>query len=329
MFSVTKKRSMQKDIFVIAEISKNRLGPVTYELIACAEELADLHSAGIKVIVISDAPKDQAAELAEKTGLQIIAVTVPELKMYNSATYKKILVKIIQAYCPLFICIAHTPQGLDFAPGLAVRLDCACITGVNGIVKNHLSRSICEGKINALIKPETGTTIITISFGNFKYTEKTTPPGTIEEIRVDETPSGVKSLGIVKSGSEQSKLSEAKIIIAVGRGIEKPENIASAKSFAKNFTDAAIACSRPLVDMGWMAYKHQVGITGAMVSPEIYFACGISGSSQHIAGMKGSNFVIAVNSDPNAAIFNGSDICIVDKLSDFFTSFEKLLKNEN
>lgn len=314
---------MQKNIIVVAEILDNNLRPVTYELIAFAEELAEFNSAKLQVIVINNKAQKYAKEIREKTGSDIIAVNTAELQEYNSAAYKNILEKILKNYNPLFICIANTSQGLDFAPGLAVRLDCACITGVNGFSKNNFSRSIYGGKIDILVKPETGTAIITILPGIFKSKKKENKPGLIKEINISEKPLKIKNHEIIKAESEPSKLSEAKIIVSIGRGIKDPENIKIAEEFATCVTDASIACSRPLVDMGWMKYKHQVGITGAMISPDIYIACGISGSSQHIAAIKGADFVISINNDPNAAIFNVSDICIVENLLNFFNSFKK------
>lgn len=318
---------MLNDIIVVAEILNNSLRAITFELAALAEELAKSNSAGIKIIIISPNPKSHAEEVSKKTGHDVIAVKTPQLEQYNGDAYKNILKKIVGDYNPLFICIGHTSQGIDFAPGLAVKLGCSCITCINGVTSKTnidiFSRPIFGGKINAFIKSETARTVLTVQPGVFINKQNPDSPGNISYITINDSPLKIQSAGIIKQESVPSHLNDAKSIIAIGRGIEDPDDISHAENFSVFFTNAAVACSRPVVDMGWMKHKHQVGITGTVVAPDIYIACGISGSSQHIAGMNGAKFVIAINSDPNAAIFNVSDICIVEDLLSFFKSFEK------
>lgn len=318
---------MGKNIIVVAEILNNNLRSVTFELIAFAEKLAELNSANIKIIIINNAPVAHAEEISKSTGYDVIAVATPLLEHYNGEAYKSILQAIIGDLNPLFICVGHTSQGLDFAPGLSVRLGCSCITCINGIAekdnKTIFSRYIFGGKINAFIQPETEVSVLTIQPSLFKKDNNPEKPGEIVHLTLNTPPLKMKNSGITKPESSPSHLSDAKTIIAIGRGIEDPENITLAEKFSHLFTNAALACSRPVVDMGWMRYKHQVGITGTEVAPDLYIACGISGSSQHIAGMNKSKFVVAINNDPNAAIFNVSDICIVDDILGFFQSFEE------
>lgn len=144
--------------------------------------------------------------------------------------------------------------------------------------------------------------------------------GNVEVVGVSASQEKMIFRGIVKQGSEASALGRAKIVVAAGRGIEKEENLEKIYAFSKLFPGVAVAGSRPLIDMGWMPYKQQVGITGARVSPDIYIACGISGSSQHLAGMDKSAFVVAINNDPNATIFKHADLCIVEDLFSFIDS---------
>lgn len=319
---------MQTTILVVAEILNNNLRPVTFELIAFAEELAKKKSASVNVITINPAPGSHAEEISTATGHDVIAVTTPCMEDYNGDVYKNILRNIVGDLAPSFICIAHTSQGIDFAPGLAVKLGYSCITSINGISgmerETVFSRFIFGGKMNAFIKSETPEALLTIQPGVFNKIFKPDKTGAITRLTMDDCPLRVRSAGIEKQASAPSHLGDANTIISIGRGIENPESISLAEKFASYFTDAAIACSRPVVDMGWMKYKHQVGITGAEVAPEIYIACGISGSSQHIAGMNRSKFIVAINSDPNAAIFNVSDICITADLSGFFKSFDEI-----
>ncbi len=128
---------------------------------------------------------------------------------------------------------------------------------------------------------------------------------------------------ILKKECGNKELKGAKIIVSAGRGIGEKERLKEIFEFAECFSSSAVGASRPLVDMGWIGYDHQVGITGAEVSPRLYIACGISGSSQHIAGMKGSEIVVSINKNPDAPIFRHSDICIRADVHEFIKEFLK------
>ena len=120
---------------------------------------------------------------------------------------------------------------------------------------------------------------------------------------------------------ESSALAEASIIVAAGRGIKEEENLELIQQLASVFNGAAVGGSRPLCDLHWLEYKQQIGITGATVTPDLYLACGISGAAQHISGMRNAGFIVSVNIDPKAAIFNHSDVCIVEDLNTFIPTF--------
>ncbi len=321
---------MKKNIIVIADILNNKIQPITYEVIACAESIAIQESSTISVIIINAKPAIPAEELSQTSNHKIISIKTPYAEHYNSHVYKIIIADTISDLRPWFICSGHTAQGIDFAPGLAAKLNYACITSVNGLSKTDdtltFSRSLFGGKLNAFIKSSTETTVLTIQPGAFKKSENSQNTGSIINKTSNETPQQIISTGLIKPDANQSDLNDAKTVIAFGRGILEPENMPLVEKFSLLFSDSSIACSRPVVDMGWMKYKHQVGITGAIISPEVYIACGISGSSQHIAGMSNSDFVIAINNDPNAAIFNFADICIVEDLFCFFAAFEENLR---
>ena len=324
---------MNKDIIIIAEIHNNKVSPITFELATLAGELADLCTAAVKVIVINQRALHYADEIALKTGFDVIAATATELEYYNGSAYKKIIKNILNGLNPLYICIGHTSQGQDFAPGLAISINSPCISGISGYDTTGkdliFERSVYGGKINVYIKPLSYSTVLTIQPGIFRKDLASKEKGTISEYTSDEMATGPTTTGIRTPASDPAALTTAKTVIAVGRGIEGPENIVFAEKFSHHFNNAATACSRPVADLGWMKYKYQVGITGAVIFPEIYIACGISGSTQHIAGMRASELVISINSDPNASIFNVSDICIVDDMLDFFKAFEEVVKNIN
>ncbi|GEM_PF-257727 len=133
---------------------------------------------------------------------------------------------------------------------------------------------------------------------------------------------------ILKKRCENKALKQARIIVAAGRGIGNKEQLSEIFKFAKCFSFSAIGASRPIVDMGWIGYEHQIGITGAKVAPELYIACGISGSSQHLAGMKNSGIVVCINKNPDAPIFRNSDLCIKADLFEFIHEFLKQINSK-
>lgn len=321
---------MKKNIIVITEIIDNEIQPVTYELISCAEILAAHYGAEINILVINPEPEQFADTLKKLAADKIYAVKTTFKEPYNCSAFKNIIHETVQKLQPVCICIANTARGNDFAPGLAIKLGAACITAVNALSFSGedciFSRSVFGGRLNTGIKSETDTTVLTIQPGAFK---KSNPGKSIADVIYKESsilPDAVSSTGTILPDPVKSDLGDAGTIVAIGRGIQEAENIPLAEKFSSLFPDSAIACSRPIVDQGWMPYKCQVGITGSVVTPDVYIGCGISGSSQHIAGMKNAGFVIGINHDPNAVFFNFSDICIVEDLLTFFEAFEKIIK---
>ncbi len=137
-----------------------------------------------------------------------------------------------------------------------------------------------------------------------------------------------RSLGLKQAEADTSGISEADVLISAGMGIGDEENLEFIYALAELFPKSAVAGSRIVCDLGWLEYKCQVGVTGATVSPELYIACGISGAVQHVSGMRGSGFIVAINTDPTAAIFHTADVCIVEDLKTFIPAFIEEYENE-
>jgi len=330
-----------KQILIIAEIFEGRIRQVTWELASAARKIAaslssrqnlpDDQPPVIYIIVPSDNPESPAEEISKETGMEVIGVQIPELKTYTSEIYIACLGQVIRKMNPSHILAAHTSQGRDFAPGLSIELDAASIPGVNGIRSDEsglmYSRSVFDNTKNMLVCPDPDKPVVlTIMPGVFKPDlHKAGNPGQvdIQKIPFNLVPRDkwkIRHQQILKRPGENQALKGAKVIVAAGRGIGPKENLNLIFKLAERFS-FAVGASRPLVDMGWIGYGHQVGITGAMVKPDVYIACGISGSSQHIAGMKNAKFVISINKNPNAPIFRHSDLCITEDVIEFIHVF--------
>lgn len=322
-----------RDILIIGEHADGKLKPSTLELVTLARTLAGQDNTRIALVLIGDALDALCDYGAIQTGLDILYLRAPGLEHYNGDVYKTRILASQMTANASYVIVAHSSQGADYAPGLAVRLSAACITGVNGIETNDdgvflFSRGICGGKFNAFIRPHSPRTVLTVQPGYFPTVPHDGEPGQVLMESHDYQSKTTVVTDIEQSKTSSSRLNQARIIVSAGRGIGDPGNLDVIRRFAALFPGSAMGGSRPLIDMGWLEYKHQVGITGAVVSPDVYIACGISGSSQHLAGMHTAGFVVSINSDPNAAIFNVSDICIVDDLIAFIEAFEVLVEPE-
>jgi electron transfer flavoprotein alpha subunit len=325
---------MRKKIVVIAEHFNGKLVPVTFELLACALEIQRFQQVPISIVVLGDRVEDLAHEIAGASGLEVTAIQDPNLTAYNGEIYKNILGELLPELSPVCVCIAHTGQGWDFAPGLAVRIGAACITGVERLIEEDgrmcYSRPIFSGKLVADIEAASDITIITVQPGSFKTASfEARTPGPVIFRTTSCKPRQSRSLGIKRAKEEDSALTEADVIVSAGKGIDRKENLEIIKRLAALFPKSAVAGSRSVCDSKWLDRNRQVGLTGATVNPKLYIAAGISGATQHIAGMRSSGFIVAINTDPNAAIFNISDICVVEDLTAFIPAFIEAYEKSN
>ena len=321
-------------ILIIAEHFDGKLKPVTYELLACADLIQQFQKTQIRVVVLGDDIEAMAHHLAENYGYDAIAVNSPYLKSYNGEVYKTILTQLVNDMQPALVCIAHSAQGQDFAPAVAYRTAAACIIGVELIFENTdglcFSRSMFGGKVVADVCPTTPTTIFTVQPGFFRpLTPDQISPGKVDLRAWPSKPLQSTSLGIKTVYTASDSLTEAKIVITAGRGIGNQENLKIIHQLAKLFPESTVGGSRPVCDMGWLEYHQQVGVTGATVKPGLYMACGVSGAVQHVSGMRGAKYVVAINTDPNAAIFNVADVCIVEDLTTFIPALIEAWEKRN
>ena len=320
---------------VIAEHFQGEIRPVTHELVRFAEALQEVRPAGIQILVLGEKVEGLAKSLAKTTGKDVLGILAPQLTRYNGQAYKTVLHEVLREHPPAYVCVAHSSRGSDFAPGLAMRMGAACITGVSSISVQEgvicFSRDIYGGKINADMVSSSKTTVLTVQPGSYGPTPKNDQAGGKVYLKsVVVVPQASTTLSTTAFQTSDLDLSIARIIVSAGRGIGEAENLQLIRNLASVFPRSVVCGSRPVIDLGWMTYDRQVGITGAIVTPDLYIACGISGAAQHAGGMKGSGFIVSINTDPMAAIFNLSDICIVEDLKTFIPLLlEKMAEQRN
>lgn len=323
---------MKSTIAIIAEHHNGAVDPVTYEAVSFSVELGKAGLSRPVILLLGDDIQAPAEEAARFTGLDVIAVRAPGLREYNGHIFKEVLGKALTELNPSYVIASHTTQAADYAPALAVKLDAACVTSVIGVVTQAdgvaFARSIMGGKLRAVVRALTDTTVLTVQPGAFSRRHESSTPGVVHSRTIEFSTDVIRRLGLKSGPAGDSNLSEAGVVVAAGRGAANPERLELIHKLAQLIPRSAVAGSRPLCDMDLLKYNRQVGLTGATIAPDLYMAIGVSGAQQHIVGMQGSGFVVAINTDPHAAMFNHADICIVEDLEKFLPELIAQLEGE-
>jgi electron transfer flavoprotein alpha subunit len=218
--------------------------------------------------------------------------------------------------------VAHEHFGIDLAPGLSIKMNSAFVSDVlaiEGVEGDSLKvvRQEFGGQMNTHVRCDISSgAVVTVRPGAFKPTESAAVVGLVVDKSVGALSAGRRYLETVVAEAGDVDITKYNVLVSVGRGIQKPENVAIAQELA-DAMGAAVSCSRPVVDAKWMEKSRQVGSSGKTVKPKVYLACGISGAFQHLAGLKGNPFLIAINKNPKAPIFQVADVGIVDDILEF------------
>ena len=300
---------------LVAEYREGKLRAEYTQLIAFAREL-QTEAAMFLVGNSTDLPKfDGPLYLADSA----------KHGEYSPAVHKQLLLDVIAREQPEQVVFLHSSYGWDLAPRVAVALKAAQVSEVIGVDGGLPVVPVCNAKLRRTIKPTTATTVLTIQAGAFGLDDE--PTGTPTVVAVDTDATGkVQCTGYEVAKIEGVDLTKAAIIVSAGRGVGKPENVAMVQALAKAL-GGEYGASRPVVDAGWVEHSRQVGTTGNTVTPRLYVACGISGAIQHLAGMKKSDFIVAINTDRDAPIGEVANVLVVADLKQFLPVLTEKLQN--
>ncbi|HVP16091.1 MAG TPA: electron transfer flavoprotein subunit alpha/FixB family protein [candidate division Zixibacteria bacterium] len=307
-------------ILVLAEHRQGQVRDITFEMLTKARELSEKTGSELTALVLGKNMKECAKMLSEYAKT-VILIDDAKLENFNSEAYKKILLTLITQHKPTLVMMGHTSYGVDLAPRLATALnlplatDCIDLAFENGTLT--VTRQMFGGKVNVKAAPRKAETYITT------VRQATFPP---------QKPSPTANGQIVETASPLTEeitekrfiqyvlpppggvdITAAEKLVGIGRGIKDVANLPIADELAK-MLGGVLACSRPIVDKGWLPTDRQVGTSGKTVKPKLYLALGISGAFQHALGMKSSDLIIAVNKDPKAPIFSFADYAVVEDL---------------
>jgi len=303
------------DVLVVADHRRGELRPVSYELLTAGRELADALGGDVHATVVGG-DVGRFAERLDCEGVDAVH-TVAEGAEFNHDVTTAAVTALFEALDPAAVVMPNSVNGLDYAPAVATRLSLPLVTdavGLDGDDGLTVTREMYGSKVETAVEVAEGPVALTIRGGEWAAAEGI-GDAAIEAFEVEIDESSIRSTvqGFEEVGAGDVDISEAEFIVSVGRGIEEEENLQLVEELA-DALDATLAASRPIVDNGWLPKNRQVGQSGKVVTPEIYLALGISGAVQHVAGMKGADTIIAVNTDPDAPIFDIADYGVVGDL---------------
>ena len=325
---------MAKGIWVIIEQNQGKIRKVSLELLSQAKVIADQVQEELAGVVLGKDVETLAAEAAAYGCEKIIAAAEPQLENYTTGPYTAVLNRLIRQEEPRLVLMGHTPVGMDLAPRLAQRLgvglasDCTGmeLTGAGAII---FTRPVYAGKAFEKVAAQTCPVLATIRPNTFAAAEPVPDrPAQVITAPAQITPDDLTVIvkELAANVSKRPELTEANVIVAGGRGLKEAQHFGLLQELADTM-NGAVGASRAAVDAGWLGHEYQVGQTGKTVSPTLYIACGISGAIQHLAGMGSSRYVIAINQDPEANIFNVADYGIVGDLFTIVPLLIRELKN--
>jgi electron transfer flavoprotein alpha subunit len=301
-------------IITFIQSTDGKINTNSIEAFTASQKIAEKNNAEIYLLTFDESLVNK---LSEYKSNGVIFANNSELKTYNPIYYTSALESVFNKYSPDLLFFGHTYETRDWVPRLSARINLPFVSDATDFnLDNGLSftRPVYQAKLNEKVSLDNNG-IISYQAGSFNPEELITQNSQSEKIDLD-----FSSIKLTvhpgekfRESANEVDLSSAEIIVSIGRGIGKEENIHIAETLATKL-NAQIAASRPVVDSGWLDHSRQVGSSGQIVSPKLYLSVGISGAIQHLVGMKGSKSIVAINKDPNAPIFEIADYAIIGDL---------------
>ncbi|MCX8187102.1 MAG: electron transfer flavoprotein subunit alpha/FixB family protein [Nitrososphaeria archaeon] len=317
-------------ILVYAETIDSKIHPISFELLGKAREIAEKLGLEVWSVIMGFNIREYARDLIYYGADKVYVYDDESLKDFDVVMYKDVLVKLVREIEPEIFLVGATPLGRSLAPRVAAALDTGltadCIDLQVDDEGNLIQiRPAFTGNILAHIKTMSKPIMSTIRYKVMSM--PTRDENRSGEIVVKDPPkkidTGIRILGRISRRAVN--ITDAEVIVSAGRGLKKREDLKMLEELA-NLLGGVLGASRPLVDEGWITKDHQVGFSGNTVKPRLYIACGISGSPQHLAGMRDSQIIVAINADPSAPIFRYADYGVVGDLYEVVPKLISMIK---
>ena len=336
-----------KGVFIYAQQVDNELSSIAFELIGKAKELAADLNTDVTAVLLGKDVAGLTDELGAYGADKVIVVDNPELEVYRTEPYAQALTAVINEYKPEIMLVGATAIGRDLGPTVSARVKTGLTADCTKLEIGDFpleARPGVEQKHNQLLMTRPafgGNTIATIACPDNRPQMATVRPGVMQRLPKDASHKAevinfnptleknnkyVEIEEIVKAVGNVENIMDAKVLVSGGRGVGSEENFAMLRDLAACFKGGMVSCSRAVVENGWLAQDYQVGQTGKTVRPQIYFAIGISGAIQHVAGMEESDLIVAINKDEDAPIFDVADYGIVGDLKKIVPALTDALK---
>jgi electron transfer flavoprotein alpha subunit len=304
------------DVLAIAEHRQGALRDVSYEIITAGRELADQQGGQLHLGVVGG--ESAFVDQLNREGVDVLhAVTAGE--EFNHDEYTQAIEALYGELEPATLLMPNTVNGLDYAPAVAESLDVPLITDAVALQRNgtlEATREMYSSKVETTVQVDADSVAVTVRPAEWPAAEGAGDAEVREfDPAIDASLVRSRVTGYQEVGGGDVDIADADVLVSVGRGIEEEENIELVQELAEAL-GATLSSSRPIVDNGWLPKNRQVGQSGKVVTPDVYIAIGISGAVQHVAGMKGSDTIVAINTDPNAPIMDIADYAINDDLFD-------------
>ena len=319
---------------VVAELENGTVRDATWELIGLAHRLAGEaggDAAGVKALVLGHGIDAAAGEVARRGAAEVIQADGEALAQYTCDGYDRAIEAVVRAETPDLVLFAHTPNGWDVAPlvaaGLGVPLatECSAVAWEGG--RPVFTRKAFNGKFMQVVDMGGARPAIATVQRGAAAAHTGTGAGSVRRIDPGVAAGELMSrfVTIRKGESGGVDLSQAPVIVSGGRGLGAAEKFSVVRDLAEAL-GGQVGASRPVTDAGWLPHQHQIGSSGVTVSPKLYIAAGISGAIQHIVGMRGSGYIIAVNKDADAPIFGIADVGVVGDLFEILPALTKAVR---
>ena len=317
----------------ILAFAEQRLGTLkksAFEVTKAARGIADQYHAELATVLIGSGVESIAQQLGGFGATRVVVADDPRLKLYSTTAYAKLVTDIARKEKTSILLFPASQMGKDLAPRVAVRLsagvaaDCIALRTEGGEIV--ATRPVYAGKALADVKIISDTKIFTLRPNVFTAGSSNGSAASVERFPVELTEEDFRAKVVdTKVASGRPDVTEASIIVSGGRGLKGPENFHLVEELA-DALGAAVGASRAVVDAGWRPHDEQVGQTGKTVSPTLYVACGISGAVQHLAGMSSSKYIVAINKDKDAPIFQVADYGIVGDVFEILPALTRELR---
>ena len=324
-----------KGVWTLGEVREGEIHPVSYELLAWGRGLADKLGVELSSIIIGHNVKDKVKELIYRGADKVYVIDNPALKDFRADPYSEILTSLVEEYKPEIFIASATTLGRTVMPICMIKLETgltADCTGLDIDLNERLliqTRPAIGGNVMATIKTPSSrpqmSTVRPKSKRPLPRDDSKTGQVIVKEFSGESLKSRVKRIDFLKEETIGAPIQDADIIVSFGKGLKDAKNAGLINELAE-LLGGSVGASRKVVDLGWIPYSHQVGLSGKTVSPKLYIACGISGAVQHMAGMSSAETIVAINSDPEADIFSLADFGVAGDLFEVIPLLIKRLK---